>query len=273
MVAPAVASPSHPVASLGGPLVFAHRGGSALRPENTLAAFDHGVSLGADGVEFDVRLSSDGVPMVHHDATLDRTTNGTGPLAGCTAEALETLDAGYHFRDLTGRTWRDEGCRIPRLETVLARYPGIPIILELKGDDPDVARRAVAVVREAGAIARVCFAGFDGGVVRTARQQGADVVTSAAREETRWFLYRSWLAAAPRRTAYRALQVPEMVGAMRVVSRRFVRAAERAGVPVAVWTVDTPAAMERLLGWGVRGLISDRPDLAVPVVRRWRARP
>ena len=83
---------------------------------------------------------------------------------------------------------------------------------------------------------------------------------------------RTWVAAAPRRTAYQAFQVPEKAGAMRVVSRRFVRAAARAGVPVAVWTVDEPAAMERLLGWGVRGLISDRPDLAVPLVRRWRAR-
>lgn len=272
MVAPAVVSPPHLVASLGAPLVFAHRGGSALRPENTLTAFDHGLSLGADGLEFDIRLSSDGVPMVHHDATLDRTTSGTGPLSACTAEALERLDAGYHFRDPSGKAWRDEGCRIPRLATVLSRYPDVPIILELKGDDPELARRAVALVRAAGALRRVCFAGFDDGVVRTARAQGADVVSSAAREEIRWFLYRSWIAAAPRRTAYQAFQVPEKAGAMRVVSRRFVRAAARAGVPVAVWTVDEPAAMERLLGWGVRGLISDRPDLAVPLVRRWRAR-
>ena len=251
--------------------MFAHRGGSKLRPENTLVAFDHGLSLGADGLELDVRLSSDGVPMVHHDATLDRTTSGTGPLSAHTADALQQLDAGHHFTGLDGEPWRARGCSIPRLDTVLARYPAVPIILELKGEDPEVARRAVALVRGAGAIDRVCFAGFEDPVVQMARAQGPDVVSSAARNEIRWFLYRSWVAVAPRRTAFRAFQVPETSGATRVVSRRFVRAAQRAGVPVAVWTVDEPAAMERLLAWGVRGLISDRPDLAVPVVRRWKA--
>ena len=62
------------------PLVYAHRGGAALRPENTIASFDYGLSLGADGLEFDVRLSRDGVVVVHHDATLERTTNGRGSL-------------------------------------------------------------------------------------------------------------------------------------------------------------------------------------------------
>lgn len=266
-----MSSQPHPVASLGAPLVFAHRGGSKLRPENTLVAFDHGLSVGADGLEFDVRLSSDGVPMVHHDATLERTTSGTGALSTYTADALQGLDAGHHFTGLDGRSWRHRGCVIPRLEVVLGRYPEVPIIIELKGDDPEVARRAVAVVRSAGAIGRVCFAGFDDAVVRAARAEGPDVVSSAARQEIRWFLYRSWVALAPRRTAFQAFQVPETAGATRVVSRRFVRAARRAGVPVAVWTVDEPEAMERLLQWGVRGLISDRPDLAVPIVRRWRA--
>jgi glycerophosphoryl diester phosphodiesterase len=108
-------------------------------------------------------------------------------------------------------------------------------------------------------------------VVRAARASGGDIVSSAARDEIRGFLYRSWAAIAPRRTAFQAFQVPETAGPTRVVSPRFVRAARRAGVPVAVWTVDDPADMERLLDWGVRGLISDRPDLAVPLVRRWQS--
>src|SRR5436189_6426851 len=79
------------------PLVYAHRGGAALRPENTLAAFDHGLSLGADGLELDVRLSRDGVVVVHHDASLERTTNGHGPLEQCSPEELARLDAAYRF--------------------------------------------------------------------------------------------------------------------------------------------------------------------------------
>ena len=234
-------------------------------------AFDHGLSVGADGLEFDVRLSADGVPMVHHDDTLDRTTNGRGPFAAMTAAALEQLDAGYQFRGLDGESFRGKGCAIPRLEAVLERYPGIPFVIELKGRDPEVGRLTVACVRRAASMSRVCFAGFDDGVVRAARAAAADVITSAAKEEIRWFLYRSWFGLAPRTTAYQAIQVPERAGLTRIVSPRFVRAARRAGLPVAVWTVDAPADMERLLAWGVRGLISDRPDLAAQTVRRWRA--
>lgn len=271
MVAPHVAPSLHPVLSMDVPVVFAHRGGAALRPENTIVAFDHGLALGADGIECDVRLSSDGVVMVHHDDTLDRTTSGTGRLSAHPADALVQLDAGYHFRSVDGESYRSRGCRIPRLQDVLDRYPDIPIIVELKGNDLAVARRAVEVVRAAGALRRVCFGGFTDAVIRAARAVGADVTTSAASEEIRWFLYRSWVGMAPRRTEFRGFQVPETSGYTRVVSPRFVRAARRAGLPVQVWTVDVPSDMERLLAWGVRGLISDRPDLAVQVVRRWRA--
>src|SRR5580765_623813 len=81
-----------------GPMVFAHRGGSALAPENTIAAFDNGLALGADGLELDVHLSSDGVVVVHHDRTLERTTPLTGPIARRTADELARADAGYFFR-------------------------------------------------------------------------------------------------------------------------------------------------------------------------------
>src|ERR671916_49981 len=77
------------------PLVYAHRGGAALRPENTIAAFDHGLALGADGLELDVHLSKDGVVVVHHDASLERTTDARGPLGAYTADELARVDAGY----------------------------------------------------------------------------------------------------------------------------------------------------------------------------------
>jgi glycerophosphoryl diester phosphodiesterase len=252
------------------PLAFAHRGGAALRPENTLLAFDHGLSVGADGLEFDVRLSRDGVVMVHHDATLERTTNGIGAIASCSADTLSHLDAAFHFRGIDGDRYMGRGYGVPRLDEVLARYPGVPLILELKGTDPRLAQRAVETVRAARALSHVCFGGFSARMLREVRRVAPDVWTSAAKEEIRWFLYRSWVGLAPERTSYRALQVPETAGRVRVVSERFVQAATRATLPVHVWTVDSPTDMERLLGWGVRGIISDRPDLAAQVIRRWR---
>src|SRR5262245_40556348 len=84
------------------PLVYAHRGGSLLRPENTIAAFDHGAAVGADGFELDVHLSRDGIVVVHHDPTLDRTTSAQGELRALTADELSGVDAGYWFSAPSG---------------------------------------------------------------------------------------------------------------------------------------------------------------------------
>src|SRR5262245_1416540 len=103
------------------PLVFAHRGGCAIGPENTLAAFDRGVAAGADGLELDVRLSSDGIPVVHHDPNLDRTTNLSGPVANYTAEQLKRADAAYRFGSDHGHPLRGQGVGVPTLAEVLGR--------------------------------------------------------------------------------------------------------------------------------------------------------
>jgi glycerophosphoryl diester phosphodiesterase len=252
------------------PLVYAHRGGAALRPENTIAAFDNGLALGADGLELDVRLSRDGVVVVHHDAMLDRTTDGRGAVAERSFAELAAVDAGYRFQlrgaEHDGYPFRQQGIGIPTLESVLHRYPAVPLIIELKTAGDELARRTVEVVREAGALPRVALGSFSGPALRAARQLAPGLRTGAGREETRWALYRSWVGWPLGRTAYTEFQVPERSGRTRVVSRRFVEHAHRAGVAVLVWTVDHEPDMVRLLDWGVDGIISDRPDVAAGVV-------
>ncbi len=131
---------------LARPLVFAHRGGAALRPENTMVAFDHGLSLGADGVELDVHLSRDGVVVVHHDDTLDRTTSAQGPIAARTADELAAVDAGYRFTpDATAAAprypFRGQHIGIPRLRAVLERHRQARVIIELKTPEAELAHR------------------------------------------------------------------------------------------------------------------------------------
>jgi glycerophosphoryl diester phosphodiesterase len=252
----------HPALSLGRPQVFAHRGGAALRPENTLLAFDHGLSLGADGLEFDVHLSRDGVVVVHHDGTLERTTKGRGPIAALTADELARLDAGYHFEGFRGVAGG-----VPTLRQVLERYPAASLIIELKVNDPVLAHRTIDEVRSAGAIDRVAIGSFGTRVLRAARKYEPRLLTGASREETRLALYRSRIWWPVRNPPNDAFQVPEQSGLTRVVTPRFVRHAHDAGVAVQVWTVNDEADMRRLLDWGVNGLISDRPDIAVEVVR------
>jgi glycerophosphoryl diester phosphodiesterase len=258
------------------PLVYAHRGGAALRPENTIASFDYGLSLGADGLEFDVRLSRDGVVVIHHDAALERTTNGTGELSSLTADELARVDAGHWFVPADARgtpgdaagpfPYRGQGHGVPRLRQVLSRYPGVPLIIELKANDPELGERALADVRAAGALDRVAFGSFGWRVLRAIRRLEPGVPTGASREEVRLALYRSWLRWPLGKEAYREFQVPERSGPTRIVSRRFIAHAHRAGLAVKVWTVNDPADMRRLLDWGVDALITDRPDLAVAAV-------
>jgi glycerophosphoryl diester phosphodiesterase len=249
------------------PLVYAHRGGAALRPENTLVAFDHGLSLGADGLELDVHLSRDGVVVVHHDADLERTTDSRGPLGARSASDLAAVDAGYTFASGSTFPFRGQGIGIPTLAAVLARYPSIPLIIELKGPESALARATADVVRAAGALDRVAFGSFYYGALRAARRYERRIPTGAAREETRWALYRSWVGWPLGRTVYREFQVPERSGRTTIVTPPFIDHAHRAGLPVKVWTVDDRADIERLLDWGVDAIISDRPDVAVSVVR------
>jgi glycerophosphoryl diester phosphodiesterase len=249
------------------PLVFAHRGGAALRPENTMVAFDHGLALGADGLELDVHLSSDGEVVVHHDATLERTTDGRGPVATRSADELARVDAGYHFPEFRGRAGG-----VPRLADVLARHPTAQLIVELKVDDAELARRTIDVVRRADAVDRVSLGSFGTRVLRAARAYEPRIRTGASREETRLALYRSWVRWPVRHPPYTAFQVPEKSGVTRVVSPRFVDSAHAARAVVQVWTVNDEDDMRRLLSWGVDGIITDRPDRAVAVLRSSRVR-
>jgi glycerophosphoryl diester phosphodiesterase len=248
-------------------LVYAHRGGSKLRPENTLLAFDHGLSLGADGLEFDVHLSRDGLVVVHHDRTLERTTNGRGPLAALTADELSRLDAGARFPGFAGAAGG-----VPTLRDVLRRYPSARVIIELKLNEPLLARKTIDEVRAADAVDRVSLGSFGTRVLRAAREYEPRIPTGSSREETRLFLYRSWVGWPVRHPPYREFQVPEMAGSTRVVSARFVRYAHEADCPVKVWTVDEEPDIRRLLSWGVDAIISDRPDIAVRVVGEFSRR-
>jgi glycerophosphoryl diester phosphodiesterase len=255
----------HPFFDSARPLVFAHRGGAGLAPENTCAAFDRGLALGADGLELDVRLSRDGIVVVHHDRTLDRTTNLRGPLAGFEADELARADAGYRFGLRDARPFRGSGIGIPRLDWVLDRYPETRLIIEMKENAVTLARATLDAIRRAGALGRVCLGSVGLRAIQAVRAMEPAVATSAAKEEVRWALYRSWARWPVTRVAYGGYQVPEISGSTRVVSPRFLAAAHRAGLAVQVWTVNAEDDARRLLSWGVDALITDRPDVIVPL--------
>lgn len=258
-------TPKRPYLRHERPLFFAHRGGSLLAPENTLVAFERGLSYGADALELDVHLTRDGEMVVFHDSTLDRTTDGSGPIATRTLEELRRLDAGYRFTPDNGQTYpfRGQGVTIPTLAEVFARFPEMRINIEIKDSTLAREQRLWELIQQHQTFDRVLVGGFaDASLRRFRALSGGRVATSAGANEVRNFLaaalsHSTWLL----RPAYDALQVPDTYGRIRVVSRTSVEAAHHLGLEVHVWTIDDRATMEQLLHLGVDGLMSDRPDI------------
>lgn len=242
-----------------------------MGPENTLVAFDLGAATGADGMELDVHLSRDGRVVVCHDPTLEPTTDATGPLADRTAAELAALNATLRYGTDLEHVWTGPRAGIPTLDEVLARYPGATVIVEIKDGTSACAAAVVDAVRHAGALDRVCVGSFSLLALKAVRALEPRMVTGAARKEGQWALYRAWFGASPGRVAYRAFQVPEQAGRLKVVTPRFIRAAHKRDLSLYVWTVNEEADMRRLFDLGVDGIITDRPDLAVRVRDAWGA--
>jgi glycerophosphoryl diester phosphodiesterase len=251
-------------------VAIAHRGGSKLNPENTMAAFAHAVLLGVDAIECDVHLSRDREVVIIHDDTLDRTTNASGPVSALRADELARVDAGFHFGADLGFPRRSQAISVPRLADALSRWPEMPFVIEIKGDRPEDVDVVLGVIREARAGDRVIVGGFSHRLLGAVRAVAPEVATSASRTEVQSALRRSWFRLRPRRTGFDVFQVPYRLRGRQILTPGFIRAARRASVPVQAWVIDDPTEMRMLLDWGVTGIISDRPDIAVAETRRCR---
>lgn len=249
------------------PVVIAHRGGAELWPENTLTAFHGAVALGTDVLEMDVHQTAEGIPVVIHDGTVDRTTNGTGSVSSFTLESLRELDAGYHFtpHDAAGTyPFRGRDVVIPTLREVFEAFPETPIVVEVKEDDLELTDRVVALVQEFGRSDRTLLASFHQPVLDRFRASDARLATHLSEREAKRLLIASWLFAGHILSPPgEALLVPQWHGILPVTTRRFLRAAEGRNLFVGAWTINDTETMKRLLARGARGLITDRPDLAV----------
>jgi glycerophosphoryl diester phosphodiesterase len=229
------------------PLAFAHRGGAAAGDENTTVAFGRAVEMGYTYLETDVHATADGVVVVFHDDTLDRLLGRPGRVRDVRWADLSALRVGGV-------------AAVPRLDEVLEAWPNVRFNIDMK-DDPAV-DPTVDVVRRAGAVDRVLLASFADRRLARARAALPAVATSMGTRE----VARLWLAS---RVGGRlrvspsvvAAQVPVRHGRVRVVDRRFVGAAHRAGLQVHVWTIDDPVTMNLLLDLGVDGIMTDRIEV------------
>jgi glycerophosphoryl diester phosphodiesterase len=241
--------------------VIAHRGASAVAPENTLAAFRRAVEMGAGFIELDLQLSRDAHLVVLHDDTLGRTTTGRGPVSGKTLEELRRLDAGAWF-DGTGKgagAAPFAGERIPTVEEALAfgRAQDIGLYLELKATGPNGAEHVLAgALRSAGETGRSVVLSFSANALAQIRRLEPLLVTG--------YLYSE---AVPN-----PVERAEEVGARQLLPRSdritsaLVAEAHRSDLKVVAWTVDAAEKMSALRDAGVDGIITNRPDVLVELL-------
>jgi glycerophosphoryl diester phosphodiesterase len=253
----------------GRPWVIAHAGGRGLHPENTLEAFAASVALGGDMLEMDVRLTRDGVLVTHHDASVNRTSNGTGAVRDLTLAELKALNFGQHFRDPSGANpYRDRPARLATVEELFERFGEVPMVLELK-DRADLGRQAAttlaALIAKHDRTQRALVASFDDATLDAFREaSGGRVATSTATGQTRRFvilrvlgLERLWAGGA---VAAQVPANPTQSAGFDLTRPGFLRALHARNMAVHYWTVNDPEEMRRLIQLGADGLITDYPD-------------
>ncbi len=241
------------------PIRLAHRGSRVLWPENTMHAFRGAVEdLGFAYIELDVRLTADRIPVVIHDATIDRTTDGTGKVSDYTFDELGTFDAAYHFDPDRGFPLRGTGIRISRLEELYRTWPEVRLNIDLKASNEEWA--VAEVVRAADAEHRTLIGSFvDGRIARFRRITQGRVAVSAGPTASAAM----WSASRVGRTTHRkvqAYQLPFDYRGLRV-DRKLIDAVHRAGAHIHLWTVNEADEMRRFLDLGVDGIVTDRPDI------------
>ncbi len=237
------------------PLVIAHAGGEGLGPANTVLAMERSMAAGADVLDVDLRMTSDGVIVARHDRELSTTTDGTGPIDERTWAELSRLD--------TRAGWRgaaiDHPVPIPSLEQILLRFPDVPISLEIKQGDPSMAVELCDVLTRTGSVGRVYLSANDDDDVYAAQRQcpEAVVITTTYADVAEMRAAResgdAWCAPAP-------------IGQPPYREGRFepddVAWSHAHGLAIFTWTVDDPGTLRELARAGVDGVYTTRPDVA-----------
>jgi len=250
--------------------VIAHRGFSGRYPENTMLAFEQAAALPIDAIELDVHSTRDAKIVVIHDPTLDRTTDRNGRVLDFTWDAIKKVDAGFLFDpEKTGDyPYRGKGIVIPLLEDVFRRFPEMKFIIEIKQVMPAIEESVYRLIRKYRMEDKVIVASEHNEPLLRFRNIDSVVATSVSAEEAQE-LHQSFRMRLANfyRTRGDAVQIPEAYQGTRVVTPAFIRAVKRKGLALHIWTVNEVEDMQRLMLWGVDGIITDFPDRLLHLVK------
>jgi len=266
-------APPHPwYEGLPKPAILAHQGGLKEWPSCTMYAFGQARLAGSDVLDLDLHMTKDGVLVLMHDTTVDRTTDGQGAVAEMTWDELKNLDAAFNF-SLDGKKtfpYRGQGFTIPRLEDVLEAFPDWKFQIEVKEAPLEIAPKLAEVLKEHQAEHKVLLSCFDEEMTEALREHCPEVAGSATPTEIRNFVLASLVhlegVISP---DYTALQVPLSSDGWDLVTPRIVEAAESRGVRVLPWTIDSDAHVDICRQAGTDGFNTNLPTKMEGVRANW----
>lgn len=253
------------------PYIFAHRGGMGIAPEHTIAAFDKASEFNVDGFEVDVRMTKDEEIVIFHDAYVDRTSNGAGRISNMTLDELQTLDFGYHFRDVEGNhPFRNaDNVKIVTLKELIQKYPDKLINIDIK-DAPESYEGSLMpsllyrLITELGVEERVLVTSFhDEQVERFRLYSGEDIALGAGEDQVR----NAYLAYS---TCFKhlytpkadTLQIPPRYNNIPLDCEGFIDYLQSLNVAVGYWVINEMDEMDALIQKGAHSIVTDYPDIS-----------
>ena len=255
------------------PLVIAHQGGDGIWPGDTMFAYENAVKIGADVLEMDAHITKDGQIVLMHDEKVDRTTDGTGLIENLTLDQLKQLDTAYQWSNDDGKTfpYRGQGIQVPTLDELFQKFPQMRYVIEIKLTQNPIDKPLCDLIRKRNMQDQVVIASFHDEAMQNFRATCPEVATSASRGEVTTFVilgkvFLSGLVL----PQYQSIQPPYDPAESKnipIMTQRFIREAHAKNIAVEPWTVNDPELMKQYIEWGVDGIMTDRPDLMMQVLK------
>ncbi|MGM8214267.1 glycerophosphodiester phosphodiesterase [Bacillaceae bacterium W0354] len=258
-----------------GPIVVAHRGGVALAPENTIEAISLAQDIGVDVVEIDIHMTKDGHLVLMHDPSVDRTTDGKGLVQEYTLEEFLTLDAGYHFVDLEGNySYRGLGLYKPTLKEVFASFPDMKFMLEVKHTNPkkvhdEIAKNLWDLIQQYGMEDQVLVSSFDQKVINSFDKyaKGRVALGTGRQIAFNFVLSHKLFMRNLFSPTGDVIQLPKKNRYFNFFTKSMIKGAQRIGMDIHYWTINDAKTMRKMIDAGVDGIITDRPDLLIEILK------
>jgi glycerophosphoryl diester phosphodiesterase len=257
------------------PIILAHRGGAHLEPEHTMLAFEKSAQLGVDGFEIDIRLTKDEEIIVYHDATVERTTDGYGSVSEMTLAEINALNHGYQYEDLAGEfPYRDKKVDVVTLRELLESYPNMLINIDIK-DAPDTYEGSLMpsklwrLIEELKAENHVVVTSFYGEQIDRFNLYAQNQVALGAGESDVRKAFASFSSQFGHlyHPKVDVFQIPPKSGVVSLDSPKFIQFLNNLNIPVHYWTINDSVTMKKLINNGAKGIITDRPDIAVELLQ------